>query len=75
MLEQLKVLLCEFTEVPADAITAQSNLITDLGINSVDVVAIIMDVEDRFNIQIPDEKLGGLATVGDVIALIKELTA
>ena len=45
----------------------------DLHIDSVDMVAMVMTLEDEFGVQIPDDKLGDLHTVGDVVRLLESL--
>lgn len=52
-------------------ITENARLIEDLGADSLDVYEVVMSFEEAFNIQIPDQAVANLATVGDAIALIK----
>ena len=52
-------------------IKPESRLIEDLKADSLDVVAMIVDMENEFSIQIPDEDLPTLRTVADVIAYIE----
>lgn len=49
-----------------------SRLDTDLGADSLDAVEIIMDMEEEFDMTIPDEKAQTIRTVGDIITYIKE---
>ena len=55
--------LAEQFEIDADSITAETNLIDDLGADSLDVVELIMSLEDRFGIAISDEDAAQLYTV------------
>ena len=57
------------------AISMASDLIKDLGADSVDLVGSVMTIEDEFGIAIPDEDLEGIKTVGDAIALVEKKVA
>lgn len=46
----------------------------DLGADSLDVVELVMELEDHFNIQFDDEKIEELNTIGDSVKYIEELT-
>ena len=72
MFEKLVRLLGDYTDVEASAITMDSNFVLDLHIDSVDMVAMVMTLEDEFGVQIPDESLNNLKTVGDVMRLLQK---
>ena len=55
---------------PAD-IGANTHLTEELDANSLDCVAIVMDIEDEFNINIPDRDAEHLETVSDIVACVK----
>lgn len=71
MFEKIVRLLGDYTDVPANEITMNSDFIVDLHVDSVDMVAMIMSLEDEFGVQIPDERLNSIHTVGDVVGLLK----
>ena len=73
ILEKIQQILAQQFEVSADSINADTNIVDDLGADSLDVVELIMSVEDEFGVQIPDDKLGDLHTVGDVVRLLESL--
>jgi acyl carrier protein len=50
----------------------ESNLVNDLGLDSLDTVELTLGLEERFGIEIPDTDLEGVATVGDAITLIEK---
>lgn len=52
------------------SISMDSDLIKDLGADSVDLVGSVMTIEDEFGIAIPDEDLEGIKTVGDVVRVV-----
>ncbi|MDO4492628.1 MAG: acyl carrier protein [Clostridia bacterium] len=57
--------------VDAASVTAESRLIEDLKADSLDIVELVMDLEQEFNIQIPEEDLVKLRTVGDIAAYLE----
>lgn len=61
-----KLSVNEAEVVPAASFTG------DLGADSLDTVELIMEFEKEFNISIPDEEAGNIATVGDAIAFIEK---
>lgn len=73
MLEKIIRLLGDYTDVPADQINLNTDFVLDLHIDSVDMVAMVMTLEDEFGVQIPDDKLETLHTVGDVVRLLESL--
>ncbi|MBH0192818.1 MAG: hypothetical protein HP492_13910 [Nitrospira sp.] len=54
------------------SITESHHLRDDLGLDSVAVIELLFEIEDRFKIQIPDQDLVGLSTVGSVAAYVQE---
>lgn len=54
-----------------DSISADTNIVDDLGADSLDVVELIMSVEDEFGISIPDEDATELMTVGKIVEYIE----
>ncbi len=54
-------------------ITESTEFIADLHADSVDVATIICDIEDEFNIEIEEEQLEGIETVGDVVERIEAM--
>lgn len=59
----------------AEEITAESNLIEDLGIGSMDILFVISSIEDEFKIHIPERALYTVVTVDDVVDMIYELVS
>lgn len=70
--EKLKTIICEQLELENDAVTLEANIIEDLGADSLDVVDLVMSIEDEFEIEIPDEEVENIKTVGDVCKFIEE---
>ena len=53
-------------------ISEQTSFITDLGADSLDQVELIMELEDQFDLNIPDEDAEKIETIGDAIKYIEE---
>jgi acyl carrier protein len=51
-------------------ITSGTRFVDDLGIDSLDLVALFLDVQDRFDVTIDEDRIGSIRTVGDLLALI-----
>lgn len=71
MLEKVKNILLDYTEVPANEITLKSDLVNDLDLNSLDVVNIVVAFEDEFEIEIPDRVIRDLTTVEDIVRYLE----
>jgi acyl carrier protein len=52
--------------IPEDAVTREKTF-DELAIDSLDKINISFEIEDTFNIQIPDDSIGSLKTVGDIV--------
>lgn len=72
MLEEVKKILLDYTEVPDSEITLKTDLVKDLDLNSLDVVNIIVAFEDEFGIEIPDRVISSLTTVEDIVRYLEE---
>ena len=66
-------LISENLGAKKESITLQTNLVEDLGADSLDVVELVMAFEDEFGISLPDEDVAKLKTVGDIVEYIKKL--
>ena len=57
----------EVAGVAADEVTADKSFVDDLDIDSLSMVEIAVQAEDRFGVKIPDDELANLKTVGDAV--------
>ena len=71
MLEKLSEIICNYVEVDPANITVDSRFMEDLGFTSFDFMSLLGELEDEFDVEIPDKKLRSLVTINDVIALIE----
>ena len=59
--------------VRASDIAPEKDLVRDLGADSLDSVELIMAIEQKFNIRIPDNAVESIKTVGDIVAYVNHL--
>lgn len=70
--DDVKAIVVEQLSVSADEVKMESKFVDDLNADSLDVVELIMALEEKLGIEIPDEVAEKMATVGDVVAYIEE---
>ena len=70
--EKLQEIIADQLEIDADDIAYDSNILDDLGADSLDVVDLIMSIEDEFGIEVPDEALENIRTVEDMVKFIED---
>ena len=71
--EKVRDVLAKQFEIDPDTITPDTNLVDDLGADSLDVVELIMSLEDEFGITIDDEAASTLFTVRQIVDFIEKL--
>lgn len=72
MNEQIRALLASNSGLPSQSITDDANLTRDLGLDSLDTVDLILQMEDQFKIAIPDEDYPKLQSVKQISAYLTE---
>lgn len=70
--DKVKELISEQLDVKADDITEASNIHDDLGADSLDVVDLVMALEDEFDVEIPEDQVENIKTVGDIVKFIED---
>lgn len=70
--EKLKSILMDQLEVEEEKVTLEASIAEDLGADSLDIVDLIMSVEEEFDLEIPDDQIENIKTVGDVVKYIEE---
>jgi acyl carrier protein len=68
--EQLKDATVTVLGVDRDAVTEQARFFADLDADSLDLVELVMALEERFDVTIPEEELDGINTVGNALDLL-----
>ena len=63
------------SSLEASEIGAETSLRDDLGLDSLQAVTVVMALEQEFEIEVDDEEIDGLQTVGDILELLAKKTA
>lgn len=71
VLEKVKAILAEQFDVEEDKVTADTDLQEDLGADSLDVVDLLMSIEDEFGVEVPDDEIENIKTVGSLVSYIE----
>lgn len=74
VLEKVKAILSEQFDAEEDTITVDTRIAEDLGADSLDVVDLLMSIEDEFEIEVPDDEIENIKTVGELVAYIEANT-
>ncbi len=72
LFETIRAVIAEQLEIDASQVTPEAKFVKDLGVDSLDVVELIMALEERFGIEIPDEQAEKIVNVGDVMRYIEK---
>lgn len=70
--DKVKEIIVDQLDVDVDKVTNGANIQDDLGADSLDVVDLVMSLEEEFDIEIPDEAVEGIKTVGDIVKYIED---
>lgn len=70
VLERVKKVTCEELGVSESEVTETASFTEDLGADSLDVVELVMAFEEEFGIDIPDDDVANLKTVGDAVTYV-----
>lgn len=69
--EKIKKILADQLDAEESQMTMKTKIEEDLSADSLDVVELLMSIEDEFNVEIPDEEIENLKTIGDVVEYIQ----
>ncbi len=72
VLEKIIDILCDQLDLDREQVTEDSEIIDDLGADSLDIVDLVMTLEEEFDTEITDEMIEGMKTVGDVARYVEE---
>ncbi len=72
MFERIRDIICEFVDIDPATITPETNIRTDLGLNSLELINLAVEIEEAFDVEIPDREAMDLATVQDAIDVIEK---
>ncbi|RDU74431.1 acyl carrier protein [Helicobacter anseris] len=69
--DDVKEVVVQQLSVDANQVKLEAEFVKDLGADSLDVVELVMALEEKFDIEIPDDQAEKISTVGDVVAYIE----
>ena len=72
--EKVRSIIMDQLDVEEGKVTMDAAIQDDLGADSLDVVDLVMSLEEEFDIEIPDDQVENIKTVGDVVKYIEENT-
>jgi acyl carrier protein len=72
--DKVKSIIVEKLDADEAEVTMDATIQDDLGADSLDVVDLVMSIEESFDIEIPDEEVEGIKTVGDIVKYIESKT-
>lgn len=70
--ERVQKIICEQLEIDSHLVTGDASISGDLGADSLDLVDLSMSIEEEFNIEVPDDVLDHVRTVGDIVKFIED---
>ena len=70
--DKVKDIIVDQLDVDEDKVKMEASIADDLGADSLDVVDLVMSLEEEFDIEIPDEQVENIKTVGDIVKFIEE---
>lgn len=73
MFEDLKEKLVEYVDTPIDQITEESRFIEDLGLNSFEFMSLLGYLEDEYDIEVDEDEIMNIKTVGEAVKYIESL--
>ena len=71
MFEKVRAAIAEQLQIDENEITRESDFKEDLGADSLDVVDLLMSIEDEFEVEVPDEEIENIKTVGALVSYIE----
>ena len=71
--EKLQEIIADGLNVDPNEVTMETTFADDLGADSLDVFQIVMGIEEEFDIEMPDEDVEHIVTVGDAVEEIKKI--
>ena len=70
--ERVQKIICEQLEIDSQLVTEDASISGDLGADSLDLVDLSMSIEEEFNLEVPDDVLDHVRTVGDIVKFIED---
>lgn len=72
MVEEIIEAISEQLKIDPSTLTEQTSILDDIGADSLDIVELLMTLEDRYGVIVPDDEASKLKTIGDIADYIEE---
>ena len=69
--EKVRDIVVDQLDADENDVTMESSIVDDQGADSLDVVDLVMSIEEEFDVEIPDEEVENIKTVGDIVKYIE----
>ena len=69
--DKVKEIIVDQLDADENDVTQDASIRDDLGADSLDVVDLVMSIEEEFDIEVPDEEVANMKTVGDIVKYIE----
>ena len=70
--DKVKEILMDQLDVEEEKVTMEASIVDDLGADSLDLVDLVMSLEEEFDVEIPDDQVENIKTVGDIVKYIED---
>ena len=70
--DEIAAIIQEVKDLPAEAIRPESRIREDLDADSLDIVEMLMAIEEKYGIEIPEEAAEGIVTIADAVSFIEK---
>ena len=72
MFEEIRVIICKQLNIDESFVYPDTNLMKSLDVDSLNLIEIILAIEDKYQVEIPDDEVDNMNTVGDIIAYLSK---
>ncbi len=72
MLDRIREVICRYVTIDPEKLTEDTNIRSELGLNSLELINIAVAIEDEFDVEIPDREVSNLETLGDAIRILQK---
>ena len=72
MFDNVVEIIANQLQIDIDMIDGSCKVMEDLGADSLDVVDLVMSIEDEFDVEIPEDQVENIKTVGDIVKYIED---
>ncbi len=69
--DKIRAILAEQLDIDTEEMTMDTEIAKDLGVDSLDVVELLMTIDNEFGVEIPDEEVENIKTIGELVEYIE----